>query len=155
VCFKKLDPLSDPCSKQGMNGLAGLSTLPAPIVHHDPGDDSTYLDGTVIAPGADTTARFDPSSGITAEQLDRLSTAPHAELERRVDDLEEYVEILPDFGHQSAAIDGLYGRTDKLAQTVAHLAVAHVGLRAQIERSWRWRFFRWFRENVYAGPRAR
>lgn len=132
-----------------------LGLLP-PIEHDDPGDDSRYLDmpRDEIVFGADPYALVDVDT--------RPSTAPHADLERRVAQLEEEIEALTLRGsnhlkaidYADERIDALFGRTDKLALTLARLAVAHVALRKQLEQSWSRRLGAWFREHVYSS-RAR
>jgi len=136
-----------------------LGLLP-PIVHDDPGDDSSHLD---MPRDEDTFAGPGP--------VFRPSTAPHAEelrlLSDRLDVLSGRVLSLEEYQSQSAelAFDELFAqlarlerelsqRTDRLAQTAAHMAVGLVTLRQAQERNWRRRFAAWFQANVYSS-RAR
>lgn len=80
--------------------------------------------------------------------LKRESTAPHAGLEQRVVILEDIVERQAELiGILQAALDQ---RTDRIARSLTHLALAVTELRNR--RTLGQRFAAWWRENVYRGP---
>lgn len=134
------------------------------IVNDDPGDDSTYLDmprDEAIFTGdlsdADVRELYEDNVAPGLTQYSRPSTAPNAgrieALENREAMTRDALNHLSDVSMiQGSDIKALFERTDRIAGSLANLAVAVSDLRSQRTRGQR--FAAWFAENVYSS-RAR
>lgn len=113
---------------------------PPYIEHDDPADDSTYLDMP-----RDEWTEAGYSDDDVREFYDthvRPSTAPHADLERRVAQIEGDIEaltlrgtnLLKSIDYADERIEklekALFERTDRLAGSLAHLAMSVSEMRA-------------------------